>query len=354
MAERRTGLISAGIVSVLFGAGYGATKLLAASDRRRTGVDRQRVARAMEYLTEPVGTRHHLFASADGGQLHAVEHGRPEAKPIVLLHGVNLAAALYNHALADLGHRFRVIALDWRGHGRSRPGRDGYGLGQLGNDVATLLEHFDLRDAVVLGHSMGGMGLGRFAVDHPDVRSRRVSGLVFCDTAAFDVGRLPHFLRALQPTLASLSARRPELVGRIAQAPRGDLGYAANRLVFGKHPDPMAVEQHRLMYDAMSPEAMSNSMLPLLFHDLRLSLPSVTTPSLVMVGADDPLTPPSQAQALLQLLPNGRLHTFPEVGHVPMLECRDEFARVLAAFAEEVQSRDHRMTTARDEGEPVR
>lgn len=338
MAERRTGLISAGVVSVLLGAGYGATKLLAASDRRRAGVDRERVARAMEYLAEPVGTRHHLFASADGGQLHAVEHGRVDAKPIVLLHGVNLAASLYNHALVDLGDRFRVIALDWRGHGRSRPGRDGYGVGQLGSDVATLLEHFDLTDAVVLGHSMGGMGLGRFAVDHPGVRSSRVSGLVFCDTAAFDVGHLPRILRSLQTQLASLSARHPELIGRVQQAPRGDLAYTANRYVFGKNPDPLAVEQHRLMVDAMSPLAMSSSLLALLSHDLRSSLPSVTTPSLVMVGSDDPLTPPSQAEDLLRLLPNARLHTFPDVGHVPMLECRDEFARVLASFADEVQS----------------
>ncbi len=338
MAERRTGLISAGVVSVLLGAGYGATKLLAASDRRRAGVDRERVARAMEYLAEPVGTRHHLFASADGGQLHAVEHGRVDAKPIVLLHGVNLAASLYNPALVDLGDRFRVIALDWRGHGRSRPGRDGYGVGQLGSDVATLLEHFDLTDAVVLGHSMGGMGLGRFAVDHPGVRSSRVSGLVFCDTAAFDVGHLPRILRSLQTQLASLSARHPELIGRVQQAPRGDLAYTANRYVFGKNPDPLAVEQHRLMVDAMSPLAMSSSLLALLSHDLRSSLPSVTTPSLVMVGSDDPLTPPSQAEDLLRLLPNARLHTFPDVGHVPMLECRDEFARVLASFADEVQS----------------
>ena len=340
MADRRTGLISAGILSVFVGAGYGATKWLAASDRRRTGVDRQRVAHAMEFLAEPVGARHHLFASADGGQLHAVEHGRSDAKPIVLLHGVNLAAALYNHALVDLGDRFRVIALDWRGHGRSRPGRDGYGVGQLGNDVATLLEHFDLTDAVVLGHSMGGMGLGRFAVDHPGIRSSRVSGLVFCDTAAFDVGHLPRILRSLQPQLASLSARRPQLIGKIQQAPRGDLAYAANRFVFGKNPDPIAVEQHRLMLDAMSPVAMTNSLLPLLSHDLRSSLPSVTTASLVMVGSDDRLTPPSQAEDLLRLLPNARLHTFPDVGHVPMLERREEFAQVLAAFADEVQSAD--------------
>ena len=335
MAEHKAGIVSAGIISVLIGSGYGAAKWLAASDRRRTGVDRERLSRAMEYLAEPEGTKHHLFASHDGGQLHAVEYGPADANPIVLLHGVTLAAALYNHALVDLGDRFRVIALDWRGHGRSRPGRDGYGVGVLGRDVATLLDHLDLRNAVVLGHSMGGMGLGRFAVDHPDVRTDRVSGLVFCDTAAFDVGIRGS--RALRRLLSAFGQRNPELTGKLAQTPRGDIAYLAARVNFGKNPDPVSVEQTRLMFDAMSPSAITNSILPLFSHDLRASLPEVATPSLVMVGSDDPLTPPSQADDLVRLLPNGRRHTFSDVGHLPMLECRTDFARVVASFANDVQ-----------------
>ena len=336
MAEHKAGLVSAGVVSALVGVGYGAVKWFAASDRRRTGVDRERLSRAMEYLAEPEGTRHHVFASHDGGQLHAVEYGPTDAPPIVLLHGVTLATALYNHALVDLGDRFRVIALDWRGHGRSRPGRDGYGLGLLGHDLATLLTHFDLKNAVVLGHSMGGMGLGRFAVDHPVVRSERVSGLVFCETASFDVGSGGS--QTLRRLLSTFGQRNPELTGKIAQAPSGDIAYLAARVNFGKNPDPVSVEQTRLMFDAMSPSAITNSILPLFTHDLRSTLPSVTTRSLVMVGGDDPLTPPSQASDLLALLPNGRLHTFADVGHLPMLECRAEFAGVLAAFAAEVQT----------------
>jgi pimeloyl-ACP methyl ester carboxylesterase len=335
MAEHKAGLISVGLLSALVGTGYGAAKWLAASDRRRTGVDRDRLSRAMEYLTEPEGTKHHRFASHDGGQLHAVEFGPTDAHPIVLLHGVTLAATLYNHALVDLGDRFRVIALDWRGHGRSRPGRDGYGLGPLGRDVATLLDHLDLTNAVVLGHSMGGMGLGHFAVNHPNICAARVSGLVFCDTAAFAVG--VHGSRTLRRLLSTFGQRNPELAGKIAQAPSGDIAYLGARVNFGKNPDPVSVEQTRLMFDAMTPSAITNSILPLFAHDLRASLPSVTTPSLVMVGSDDPLTPPSQADDLVRLLPNSRLHTFPDVGHLPMLECRTDFAEVLAAFATEVQ-----------------
>lgn len=335
MTERRTGLITAGVVSALIGSGYGAVKWLAASDRRRTGVDRLRMAHAMEELAEPIGTRHHLFATHDGGQLHVVEYGPADAPPIVLLHGVTLAATLYNHALVDLGGEFRVLALDWRGHGRSRPGRDGFGPGVLGNDVATLLTHLDLHDAVVLGHSMGGMGLARFCIDHAPVRDQRVVGLVFCDTAAFDVGNVGP--KILQRVLAAFGERKPELAGKLAQVAGGDIAYVASRAAFGDHPDPIAVEQTRQMFDAMSPSAITRSILPLLRHDVRAGLPTVPTPALVMVGSKDPLTPPSHADDLVRLLPHATLHTFPGIGHLPMLECRTDFAAVLRQFARRVQ-----------------
>lgn len=289
----------------------------------------------MEELAEPIGTRHHFFTAHDGGQMHAIEYGPSNAAPIVLLHGVTLAAALWNHALGDLGGEFRVIALDWRGHGRSRPGRDGYGVGVLAQDLATLLTHFDLRDAVVVGHSMGGMALGRFAIEHPAELSERVSGLVFCDTAAFDIGRgSPKVGRTM---LAHLAGRSPERTGRLAQAAGGDLAYVGARVTFGEDPDPVAVEQARLFFDAMAPSAITKSILPLLAHDVREGLPSVTTPSLVLVGSKDVITPPSQADDLVRLLRNARLHIFDGAGHVPMLERRAEFAEVIGAFAREVQ-----------------
>jgi pimeloyl-ACP methyl ester carboxylesterase len=331
MAERRTGVLSAGIVSALIGGGYGAIKLFAASDRKRAGVDRERMTRAMEELAEPIGTRHHMFPAHDGGQLHVVEYGAADGKPIVLLHGVTLAATLYNHALIDLGDEFRVFAMDWRGHGRSKPGRDGYGLDVLARDLATMLTHFDLHNATVLGHSMGGMGLGRFCADQVPTMNERVDKLVFCSTAAFDVGRAGS--AAMRRFVTLFGTRQPELTGKIAQAAKGDLAYLASRANFGDDPDPVAVEQTRLMFDAMSPVAISKSLLPLFDHDVRKALPLVKQKSLVIVGSEDPLTPPRQADDFMKLLPNATLHTFPGCGHLPMLERRQGFADLVGGFA---------------------
>ncbi len=74
-----------------------------------------------------------------------------------------------------------------RGHGLSNPGTEGIGRLRAADDLATLLEQLDLRDAIVMGHSMGGMILGEFCRHHHDVLDERVAGLVFMSTAVSEL-----------------------------------------------------------------------------------------------------------------------------------------------------------------------
>ena len=120
--------------------------------------------------------------SHDGGELYLVERGR-DGRPLVLLHGITLAARVWGYQLRDLSDRFRVIAVDLRGHGRV-DGRDrGLRAPPARRRPRTVLESLDLRDAIVVGHSMGGMTLMQFCADHPDVLDERVAGVVFLATA---------------------------------------------------------------------------------------------------------------------------------------------------------------------------
>jgi pimeloyl-ACP methyl ester carboxylesterase len=102
---------------------------------------------------------------------------------MLFLHGIGLRAGAwrYQFALAD---RQRVLALDQRGHGRSRAGSAGYGLDPLADDLADVLRSLDLRDVVLVGHSMGGMTIMRFARRHADLLSERVAGLALVSTSA--------------------------------------------------------------------------------------------------------------------------------------------------------------------------
>src|SRR5262245_17686061 len=93
---------------------------------------------------------------ANGLQLHYVEWGDPGARPIVLLHGITGHARTWDRLAADLGHAYRVIALDQRGHGDSQPAPDGdYSTAAMAGDVAAFADALGLGTFSLLGLSMG-------------------------------------------------------------------------------------------------------------------------------------------------------------------------------------------------------
>lgn len=334
MADRRgsVGGAVAAAAATAFTAGYTAVKAVSWADRKRHGVTRDRIKAGIADLAEPDDTWHHELDARDGGRLHVLERGPREATPIVLLHGVTLAATVWHHQLEDLSGRYRVLAPDWRGHGRSRAGKRGYGLDLLAQDLATILTTFDLRHAVLVGHSMGGMALQRFVQDHRDVFEERVAALVFQSTAADEVATGP--ASSVFRAGRLLAEKRPDVAGRLFQAVPGDFAYAAARMTFGTDPSPIWVEQTRQLFDRMSPRSMARSMLPLLDHHGLDVLATVDVPTLVLCGTHDLVTPLRQSEAIAAAVPGSELVTFEQAGHMLMLERRDELARVLRDFVQ--------------------
>ena len=89
--------------------------------------------------------------SANGLDLHYVEWGDPAGRPIVLLHGITGHARTWDRLAAELGHAFRVIALDQRGHGDSAAAPDGdYATGTMARDLGAFADALGLdRKSVV-------------------------------------------------------------------------------------------------------------------------------------------------------------------------------------------------------------
>lgn len=266
----------------------------------------------------------------DGGSIHVLERGA--GRPLVLIHGITLQAAVWAPQLHLLADRFRVIAVDVRGHGRSRAGADGFGRRAAASDVASVLEHFDLRDAVLIGHSMGGMILMEFAGNHPDVLARRVAGLVFMDTAAYE----------LLPPLALPVARRlgRRMVGRLDAGHRvpewkigdDDLSWLVTRLAFGADPPAKAVDQVRRFLVEVPQATTLPSGVDLLDHDARDALAATNKPSMIMVGSRDLLTPVFAAKRIARFLPHARFEVLPRAGHQLMQERPFEVAALLDDF----------------------
>lgn len=283
----------------------------------------------------------HEIAAPDGGSLHLLERG--QGRPLLLIHGITLQAGIWAPQLHQLADRFRVLALDVRGHGQSQAGRDGFGRKVAARDVAAVLQHFDLHDAVIVGHSMGGMILMEFAGDFPDLLAERVAGLVFMDTAAYQL--LPRPALPIAQALARRVRYRFEAGGSIPQRSIGedDLSWALARMALGARPSARAVDQVRRYLEEVPQSTSLPSGIDLLDHDARRALGATRTPSMVMVGSRDLLTPVFAARRIARFLPGSRLEILPGAGHQLMQERPREVAGLLDDFVASLPSASNSM-----------
>ncbi|MBR2804436.1 MAG: alpha/beta fold hydrolase, partial [Eggerthellaceae bacterium] len=105
-------------------------------------------------------------------QLHYTEHGSGE--PLVLLHGNGEDSSYFEHQIAFFQDRYRVIAVDTRGHGKSPRGTAPLTLNQFADDLSAFMDELDIASAHILGFSDGANVAMLFALAHPT----RVKGLI--------------------------------------------------------------------------------------------------------------------------------------------------------------------------------
>ncbi|MBI0330536.1 alpha/beta fold hydrolase [Burkholderia plantarii] len=118
------------------------------------------------------------WLDSDGLRLHYVSWGRADAAAVVMLHGLRSYARTWEPVAEALVDRYRVVALDQRGRGRSDwdPQRDYYAAAYV-RDLDALVRVLDLRRFVLVGHSMGGANAFLYAAAQPE----RLAGLVIED-----------------------------------------------------------------------------------------------------------------------------------------------------------------------------
>jgi pimeloyl-ACP methyl ester carboxylesterase len=323
---RRSYLLPAAVAAAA-AAGLGGRATLHRSAR----VIRSRVDPQLDPLYDlPPDVVHHDVAAADGGSIHVIERGA--GRPLLLIHGITLQARIWAPQLHTLADRYRVLAMDVRGHGLSTAGRDGFGRRIAARDVATVLEHFDLHDAVIVGHSMGGMILMEFAGDFASVLAERVAGVVFMDTAAYQIA--PRLALPVMKAMGRRVRTRYESGRPVPDRPMGedDLSLVLSRLAFGADPPARAVDEVRRCGAEVPQSTSLPSWIDLLDHDARDALAATSTPSMILVGSRDLLTPVYAARRIARFLPRARFEVLPGAGHQLMQERPFEVARLLDDF----------------------
>jgi 3-oxoadipate enol-lactonase len=232
-------------------------------------------------------------------------------------------------SLPDAG--FRTIAFDHRGHGESTVGDQGHTLDTLADDFRAVVEGLDLRDAVLVGHSMGGIAAQLFCLRHPHIVAERVAGIVLLSTLSRTAVSGNPRLLSLIDWIARVT---PEAGGVLGLE---HLGLLIARIGFGRTPQPSHVELTRQMILACLPETRKAAPSALLGLDLTDELPRIDAPTLVIGGTNDVITPPAESRRIARLIPNARLELLEGTGHMAMLEEADTVDRLIVEFAREVQ-----------------
>ena len=247
--------------------------------------------------------------------------------PVVFLHGFPHDRTLWSHQRVALSSRIRCIVPDLRGFGESTGAA--HDIDTYADDTVRLLDHLEIEDVVVCGLSMGGYVAMALWRRHPS----RVRGMVLCDTRA-------------GADSAEQRAARNDLIAKA----RADGPAAVAELQLGKMmgPDthagrPDVVDTMRAMMARQSVGAITGALQALRDRpDSRETIGSITVPTLVIVGEDDALTPPSEAEAMMALLPaaaGARLETIEGAGHVSCIERPAAVTHALADFLAALSTR---------------
>jgi non-heme chloroperoxidase len=314
--SRRSALIGAGIAVV---AGVGGTAFAA---RRRWATAEDPCAGAVLDLE---GARQFKLERPDGAVLDGVVVGPDGGPTVVLSHCWTGSRATWEPVAARLVTAgLRVVLYDQRGHGASTMGPDAPTVEQLGDDLAAVVEKVDALDAVLAGHSMGGMTIQALAVARPDVMAGRVRALVLAGTAGFGVAAGP----LAAPVRFVIADRRVE------RLVAGRLGPALSRGAVGRQPRQAHLAATRDAFLSLPTDMRRQFLIALQAMDFRAGLAGLTTPTTVIVGSRDLLTPPRLGRALAAAIPGAHLIEVPGAGHMLPYEEPDLLAEIIVSAAE--------------------
>lgn len=121
----------------------------------------------------------HFFITNDNVKLHYLDKG--DGQPILMLPSWSLSIDIYQHQIKILSQKYRIIALDMRGHGLSEKVDYGYKIYRLAHDVYECLNHLNLQSVTLLGHAVGASIILCY---WELFRSERIKKLILLDRAA--------------------------------------------------------------------------------------------------------------------------------------------------------------------------
>jgi 3-oxoadipate enol-lactonase len=244
--------------------------------------------------------------------------GDPASTPLVFLHGIGGAARGWRGQIEAFGDRYRAIAWDMPGYGGSAP-LPVVSIATLADALRDFLQQAGAVKPVLIGHSIGGMIVQQFLVQHPDA----ISAVVLAQTS-------PAFGNAAGDWQKNFIA------ARLGPLDRGEtmrtLAPSLVQGMIGDDPDAAGMELARDCMAGVPEASYRATMLSMLGFDLRAALKNIAVPTLVLSGSRDKNAPAPTMAKMASTIPSSTYIDIEGAGHLVNLERPAAFNAAIDRF----------------------
>ena len=286
----------------------------------------------------------------DGTVLNVEMCGPPDAPPMVLIHGWGSDGTEWKYARRALGGRYRLIVWDLPGLGRSTvPPNNDFGIDRMAEDLDAVLDLAGGRPALLVGHSIGGMIILAYCRRHPEALGPRVSGLVLAHTTYIDPMRTTKDRALLTPLQAPVLVPLCHLM--IALAPlvwalnwlsyfNGSMQRSNSRWTFCGGETREQLDWISRFLPKAWPAVVARGMLGMFRFDETATLPTITVPTLVIMGDRDETTEPDASRVMADRIPGAELAVLSPAKHMGLIEHHARWAEIVDRFAQGTARRE--------------
>ncbi|HTY39038.1 MAG TPA: alpha/beta fold hydrolase [Bacteroidota bacterium] len=257
--------------------------------------------------------------------INYTERGLPQGIPVVFIHGFPFNHTMWEPQMKALPNHFRAITYDIRGHGESDVGDGQYTIEFFVDDLLSLLNHLVIDRVILCGLSMGGYIALRAYERFPE----RIKALVLCDTKG-------------EADTNEAKLKRSDAVRTVKSAGTAKYADEFAAAVFA----PQTFQSHPAVVETVKKMIRSNPPIGIAGAALALGCRTDTTgvfakvnvPTLILVGEQDKLTPPSVAESMQRQIAGSELHIIPYAAHMSNLENAPAFDTYLIEFLNRVKA----------------